>query len=283
VLSPDELDSFRFDDHVVDYALPTDASVDVSLDGTTTTFDSLVAEANEDVIEVIARQTGELNYQFVVDGEVDLHETSSKVSAGHGDSITEHDDGTVTVEGFTGNTGYGDAYLVRGSVDSFSTDPADYDFDVLVNGETVDPDSFGSGSGGGTDDGSSDDGSSGDGSSGDGSSGDDSSGDGSSGDGSSGDGSSGDTGERPHLLTVDGDGSDVTNYTFTVSGTVVRDDSLSESSTEGTQWNRLEDFAQDGKVIGLVGGGVDAYRFGGNVTSLTVDGDANVDIQRNVR
>jgi hypothetical protein len=268
VLSPDELDSFRFDDDVVDYSLPADASIDVSLDGTTTTFESLVAQSTEDVVEVIARQSGELNYQFVVDGEVDLHETSTQVSAGHGDSITENDDGTVTVEGFTGNDGYGDAYLVRGSIQSFAADPEGYAFDVLVNGETVDPDSFGSGSGGGTDDGSSGDGSTDDGS---------------SDDGSTDDGSSDDTVGRPHLLTVDGDGGDVTNYTFTVSGSVVRDESLSQSTDDGTQWNRLEDFAQDGKVIGLVGGGVDAYRFGGNVTGLTVDGDASIDVQRNVR
>jgi len=82
---------------------------------------------------------------------------------------------------------------------------------------------------------------------------------------------------------VDGTGSsDVTRYTFTVSGSVVRDGPASSVSENGTPWDRMEDIASDGKVIGLVGNGVDAYRFDGVVTNVTVDGDASFDIEHGV-
>ncbi|MFC3476472.1 right-handed parallel beta-helix repeat-containing protein [Halobacterium litoreum] len=316
-LAPDELDSYRFSGGVVDYSVPDGTTVDVSVNGTTTTFAELTGESSADdgadgsdgsdgsddssdagdadVLEVIAQQSGDLNYEFVVDGSVELHRVSSDVVAGHGDSITENGDGTVTVTGFTGNTGFGDAYLVDGTITSFSADPADYDFDVVLNGESVDPSAFdGSASGGADDqqDGSSGDGSddsTGDDGSADGGSSDDgqdgSSGgsqDGSSGDDSSGSDSSGDSesDSLPHLLTVDGE-SDVTTYTFTVSGDVARDPDESVSTGDGTSWDAIEDIAKDGKVIGLVGSGADAYRFGGAVTEITVDGDAAVSIERN--
>jgi len=268
VLAPDELDSFRFDDSVVDYSLPADASVDVSLDGTTTTFAYLVGATStadtEDVVEVIARQSGELNYEFVVDGTAELHSTSGQVTAGHGDEITDNGDGTVTVSGFTGNDGYGDAYIVDGSVQSFSWDPEEYTFDVLVNGNVVDPLSFDADDS--TTDTSTDDTTS-----------DDSTTDTSTDDGSSTDDS---TTDRPHLLTIDGTAEDVTTYTFTVSGSVARDEANSEVTDDGTSWDQIEDIASDGKVVGLVGSGVDAYRFSGGVTEITVDGDATVSIER---
>lgn len=87
----------------------------------------------------------------------------------------------------------------------------------------------------------------------------------------------------PHRLSLRGtDGDDVTRYTFTVTGDIVRDEEASTVTGDGTPWDRLEDIAIDGKVIGLVGSGVDAYRFGGTVSEITVDGDATVTIERDV-
>jgi hypothetical protein len=71
-----------------------------------------------------------------------------------------------------------------------------------------------------------------------------------------------------------------TNYTFTVSGEVVRDTEASTRTVDSTDWDRVEDFASDGKVIGLVGTGVDAYRFSGTITGITVDGDATFTVER---
>ncbi|MFW5937790.1 MAG: hypothetical protein ACOCSN_02510 [Halanaeroarchaeum sp.] len=298
VLSPDGLDSFRFDDSVVDYSVPQNASVDVSVDGTTTTFAELVGEEDseessdgsdgESVLEVIARQSGDLDYEFEVDGSVELYETTTEVSAGHGDEISENDDGTVTVTGFTGNDGFGDAYLVDGSVLSFSWDPEDYEFEVLVDGESVDPASFGAEESDGSDDESEADETDENSETEDGS--DEQTDDGT--DEQTDEETSDDTEDTeasdesdsdslPHLVTVDGDSADVTTYTFTVSGSVTRDSEASEVSEDGTSWDEMDDIARDGKVIGLVGSGVDAYRFDGSVTSVTVDGDAAIDIERN--
>ncbi|WP_336035046.1 right-handed parallel beta-helix repeat-containing protein [Halobacterium yunchengense] len=308
-LEPDALDSYHYAGGVVDYSVPEGVTVDVAVDGNTTTFGELVgddqqsddggdASGSTDTLEVVSNQAGDLDYEFVVDGSVELHETSEQITAGHGDSIEESGDGTVTVTGFTGNDGYGDAYLVDGEVVSFTWQPEDYDFEVRWNGEVVDPTALtedASSDDGSSDDGSSDADSSGDGSSdadssddgsSDGSSDDgssDGSSDGSADDGSSDDGSSGDGGtdELPHLVTVDGgDAYDVTAYTFTVSGDVARDADLSSTTEDGSTWDRVEDFARDGKVIGLVGSGVDAFRFSGGVTELTVEGDATVTVER---
>ncbi|MXR20347.1 hypothetical protein [Halobacterium bonnevillei] len=315
-LSPDELDSYRFTGDVVGYSVPDGIAVDVSVNGTTTSFDELVGdtETEDDVLEVVARQSGELNYEFDVDGSVELYETSDKITSGNGDSVTDNGDGTVTVTGFTGNDGYGDAYLVSGAVTSFSWDPDDYDFDVILNDETVAPENIADAQNTATEDGSTDDGSTGDSTSDDGTSDgstddstsdgstddsetdgstDDSETDGSTDDGTSGgstdDGTSDDTSgdtdsstETPHLLTVDGnDAYDVTTYTFTVTGDVERDEVLSAGSENGTNWHRVQDFDSDGKVIGLVGGGIDAFRFSGEVEEITVNGDANVALDWN--
>jgi hypothetical protein len=327
-LEPDGLDSYRFTGDVVGYSVPDGASVDVSVDGSATTFAELVGDTDSemDVLEVVARQSGELNYEFDVDGSVELYETSEKITSGNGDSVTDNGDGTITVTGFTGNDGYGDAYLVSGAVQSFSWDPEDYDFDVIVNDETVAPsniegaqntvtedgstdDSTSDGSthdsttndgtsdgstDNGTSDGSTDNGTS-DGSTDNGTS--DGSTDNGTSDGSTDNGTSDgstDNGtsdgltddgtdhldapdEAPHLMTVDGnDAYDVTTYTFTVSGDVLRDETISAGSENGTNWHKVRDFDSDGKVIGLVGGGIDAFRFSGEIEEITVNGGANV-------
>ncbi|UIP01518.1 right-handed parallel beta-helix repeat-containing protein (plasmid) [Halobaculum sp. CBA1158] len=82
-------------------------------------------------------------------------------------------------------------------------------------------------------------------------------------------------------VLVDGQDADSpTNYTFTVSGEVVRDTEASRVTEDGAGWDRIRDIARDGKVIGLVGGGVDAYRFDGDITEVTVDGDATFTVER---
>ncbi|NIB98554.1 twin-arginine translocation signal domain-containing protein [Halobacterium sp. R2-5] len=277
-LSPDELDSYRYTGDVVDYDVPEDFGLDVSVNGTTTTFRELLtlSEDNADVLEVVARQSGGLNYEFVVDGTAELHETSDTVSAGNGDSVTDNGDGTVTVTGFTGNDGYGDAYLVDGQIQSFSWDVQDYDFDVILNGEVVDPASFEET----TDDATTKDSTTDDSTTDDSTTTDSTTDDSTTEDSTTDDSTDSGT-ETPHVLTVDGEANDVTAYTFTVSGDVVRDPELSEEGANDTNWAILEDFARDGKVIGLVGSGVDAYRFGGEITEITVDGDAAVSIDRN--
>jgi len=173
-LNPDALDSYRFDGDIVDYSVPDGATVDVSLDGTTTTFAALVGDST--------------------DTQTD--------SDGTTDGTTDGTDSDGTVDSGTGST----------------TDDTDSQDDTSL----------------------------------------------------------------PHLLTVTGtDADDVTKYTFTVSDAVARDVDASTVTGDGTPWDQLEDIAQNGKVIGLVGTGVDAYQFSGGITDITVDGDATIEIERN--
>jgi len=88
--------------------------------------------------------------------------------------------------------------------------------------------------------------------------------------------------ELPKSLVVDGQtAGDVTTYTFTVTGEVVRDVEDSTSSDDGLTWSAIEDVADGGKVVGLVGDGVDVFQYSGEVTDFTVDGDAAVYMERN--
>ena len=94
--------------------------------------------------EVVAAQDGPLNYTFTVDGTDDVGKitTSETVSSGDNDDVTANDDGTYTVSGFTGGTGYGDAYELDETVTflDWSVDDPDYDYTLYVDGMVVWPD-----------------------------------------------------------------------------------------------------------------------------------------------
>ena len=193
-LDPDALDSYRFDGTVVDYDVPADAVVDVSLDGVTTSFAAIVEESG--------------------DGSSDGTDDGTTTDDG-----TDTDDGTTTDDG-TDSTD-------DGSTTDDGTDTTDDGTDTTDGGS--------------------------------------------------------DTASLPNRVSVDGRGDDdVTRYTFTVSGSVGRDADASLVTDDGTPWDRMEDIAEEGKVIGLVGSGVDAYRFDGRITSVTVDGDATISVEHGV-
>jgi len=207
-LDPDALDSYYVSGQLVDYDLPDDAVVDISLNGATTTFSELVEEESTDSTETSTDSTD--------DSTTDSTDTSTDSTETSTDSST---DSTET------------------STDS-STDSTETSTDST---ETSTDDSANDSSDNST------------------------------------------SGSLPHMVTVTGDGNDGTTYTFTVSGDVIRDAEASEVTDDGTDWDEMQDIARDGKVIGLVGSGVDAYRFSGNVESVTTDGEADLNIQRNVR
>lgn len=119
--------------------------------GVPMTADDVFTDGGEDTepeptgtaFEVLTPQGGDaIEYTFTADGPVYKHQTEGNVWAGGNDEITKNDDGTVTVSGYTGN-GYGDAYLVDGSVTSWEDngaefsltwDGADVTVDALVGG-----------------------------------------------------------------------------------------------------------------------------------------------------
>ena len=220
-------------------------------------------------------KSGDFDLDVTVSGSATLGDQAETDT----DSIVRNDDGSSTIN--VNNLGPDelDSFRFDGEVVDLVMDDG-YEVDLSLDGTTMTPEELLGGTSGGDSSGndSSGDGSSGDDSAGDDTSGDDSTGDRSSGDDSSGDGTSEDE-TYPHLLTVTGDG-DVTQYAFTVSGDVDRDGESSVVADDSTPWDRMNDVAKNGKVIGVVGNGTDGYRFSGNLTALTVDGDADVAVDR---
>lgn len=160
-------------------------------------------------------------------------------------------DDADTVEGTTasGVCGGTDDYYFGGEITAFDMTG---DGTVYVNGEQVDPSTLGSDSGGSSDGGdSTDDG-----------------------------GDSTDSTSLPNTIVIDGTRTkNVSEYTFSVSGEVERDESLSMVEDGGLPWDTMKDRTGDSTVVGIVGDAKDAYRFSGEITSIDIRGSAKVKIQ----
>lgn len=69
----------------------------------------------------------------------------------------------------------------------------------------------------------------------------------------------------------------VASYAFHVSGDVEVDDAI---SSEGeSRWDAMDDVVEDGSVTGVVGKGIDGFRYSGEITSISVDGVVDVSIE----
>mgnify|MGYP000424579104 CR=1 FL=1 len=208
-----------------------------------------------------------VDVSFTVDGTIEFADESEPGT----DRIVDNGDGTATATSVSLNPDALDSYSYSGQVVDYTL-PDSGSVDVAVDGTVTSFEELT----GQTDssDGSTDDGST-DGSGSDG-------GDGSTDGGSGGDGSTGgnDAAKRK-VIVVDGSSTpSVAEYTFTVTGDVARDAERSSSADSVSGWDQLEDIAKDGKVIGIVGSGVDAYRYSGKLQDLTVQGDADVSFER---
>jgi hypothetical protein len=172
------------------------------------------------------------------------------------DTITSNGDGSTTIKVNNLMPDELDSFKFNGEVTDYVVDDG-YGYTVSVDGKTTTFEDLTSGefdyNGSGTPDGSTD------------TSSDDSTSD-----------------SLPKSLVVDGQSaSDVTTYTFTVTGDVKRDVENSTSTENSLTWCAIEDIAEGGKVVGLVGDGVDVFQYSGEVTDFTVDGDAAVYMERN--
>ena len=94
--------------------------------------------AATDNLAVIATESGELTYEFTVDGTARrIPNAGEKLSAEENDAITDNGDGTTTVSGYTGNEGYGDSFAVTGPVTDFRRTGGDAEFRIEYNGREV--------------------------------------------------------------------------------------------------------------------------------------------------
>lgn len=189
-------------------------------DDDNTTTDPGDGDQQGTVLELVTDDgTETIQYEFTVEGSVERRLNAGDVSAETGnDEITDNGDGTVTVVGAAGN-GYGDSYLVDGSITSMDLDESKWT--VRYDGEEVAVDDL----------------------------------------------------TLPNKLVIDGNDHPrrVSKYTFTVSGTARKDadpGSINEYDT-----------VSDGEISGRVIGGVDGYRFSGEITGFSLDGPATVRVE----
>lgn len=113
-----------------------DGSDDADTDGGSSDGDSSSHE-----VAVVATEQGEVTYEFTVDGTVERASgVAGDLVAEGNDSIRQNGDGTVTVSGFTGNTGYGDSYTVTGDLLSFERTGGGAAFRIELDGSTVSAD-----------------------------------------------------------------------------------------------------------------------------------------------
>jgi hypothetical protein len=145
----------------------------------------------------------------------------------------------TTAEGGMGPESGVDTWRFAGRVEAFDLEGA---ADVLVNGEPVAPDEV-VGAPDGTDD-----------------------------SGDSGTADPSDPGTLPNRVVFDGRGSGLTAYRVSASGALRRDDAASETAALFGDFDEVEGSTATGTVVS----GIDVYRFSGDVTALTVDGDAEV-------
>jgi hypothetical protein len=93
-----------------------------------------------DLLSVVATEAGEVSYEFTVDGTVrKVTNAGRKRSAGDNDAVTDNGDGAATVDGFTGDPGWGDTYAVTGDVTDFARTGGEAAFYVDYNGHELTP------------------------------------------------------------------------------------------------------------------------------------------------
>lgn len=86
--------------------------------------------AQERIVEVVGTSEGAVRYELTATGPVHRAAVNGKIRAEDDDGIVENDDGTYTVSGGTGNTGYGDSFVVNGEITDFTRTGGDGEYIV---------------------------------------------------------------------------------------------------------------------------------------------------------
>lgn len=253
---------------------PVDGSSD---DGSSDEGPSIGTDGTE--LTITASNSDGVDYEFTTTGAIEpLYErdTYNANLAAPVDEAVENDDGTWTASGsIGGGSTSGDSFRYEGEMTDFSAEGAVDQMSLIADGQEVtqadllaagsdDPGDDGSDSGAtddGADSGTTDDGS-------------DSAGDSDTG---------GSTVSDANWKTAVFDGTaaeTITAYSFRVTGEVVRDDAIS-TDPDGSDWDEIddiEDIVDDDSVNGVLGKGIDGYRYTGNLVELDFDGAAAVTI-----
>ena len=135
-------DAYRIGGEIVDFRrVDGDADVDVRLDGETVPLSRFSAGRDDQssLLEIVATEEGEISYEAVVEGTATKTTVSEKIKSkpDGNDEIRRVDSDTVVIEGYTGNTGYGDAYLIDGDIVDFRRVDGDADVTIRLDGKPL--------------------------------------------------------------------------------------------------------------------------------------------------
>lgn len=86
--------------------------------------------AQERIVEVVGTSEGAVHYEFTATGPIRPVPINGRIKNEDNDAIGENGDGTYTVDGFTGNTGYGDSFVVNGEITNFEKTGGDGEYVV---------------------------------------------------------------------------------------------------------------------------------------------------------
>ena len=84
----------------------------------------------ERIIEVVGASQGAVSYELTATGPIRPVQLNGKIKTEDNDDVTENGDGTYTVSGFTGNTGFGDSYVVNGEITNMEKTSGDGEYVV---------------------------------------------------------------------------------------------------------------------------------------------------------
>ncbi|WP_415380530.1 VWA domain-containing protein [Halosimplex sp. TS25] len=95
---------------------------------------SEVQTPRKSLLEIIATEDGEFEYEITVNGTVEKANVSDRIKAAANDEIRRTEDGMTIIEGYTGNRGYGDAYRFDGSIVNFTRISGDANVSIQIDG-----------------------------------------------------------------------------------------------------------------------------------------------------
>lgn len=84
----------------------------------------------ERIVEIVGTSEGAVHYTLTATGPIRPVQLNARIKTEGNDVVSENDDGTWTVDGFTGNTGYGDSYAVNGEITDFQKTGGDGEYVV---------------------------------------------------------------------------------------------------------------------------------------------------------
>lgn len=248
---PQEVESTSDSTDGTDDTASTDSSDSTdgtdSTDGDTDTSGDVGTGGTE--LSIVTNNSDGVEYEFTTTGEItplyDRDRYNANLAAPV-DEAFENDDGTWTAVGATGGGSHsGDSFHYEGTMSDFSANGDTDAITLIADGQEVTLEDLLD-----AEESTSDEPTDGEDSG----------------------------GENWKTLVLDGTAADsVTLYSFRVSGTVERDTAIS-TAPDGNRWDAIDDDIADGSVDGVLGKGIDGYRYTGNLAELEFDGAVDVTI-----